>query len=131
MVENESESESRGSESKDIEKEKIKGSKNETIIVSQPSLANTLSPYECLKFNSFATLATPSPNFISPIPYLGYNQIFPTYGYFQCYMNDFYNHLSGSSSTNHQWGVGRFTNMTLWYYLNYISHLIKVNKTVK
>lgn len=83
----------------EIEKEK---SKNETIIVSQAPVSHSLNPYECLKFNSYATLATPSPNFISPLPYLSYNQIFPSYGYFQCYMNDFYSHLNpSSSSTNH------------------------------
>jgi hypothetical protein len=76
--------------------------KNEVIIpeFTDHTLAPISEPY---KINSNATLSTPSPStFLSPISFVNCNQFFPGFGYFQYYMNDFYNQLSSNSNFSAQ-----------------------------
>lgn len=89
------------------------------------------SVLEC-GINNLSTMATPSPSaFISPMTFVNCSSFGMGFGYFQCYMNDFYSHLApggqnGQNTQNPQNGQMNQNglnwirrNFTLFFIFNY------------
>jgi hypothetical protein len=62
-----------------------------------------MNPMDCLKFTTFSGIPTPSPTYLTPMPFVNFNHMFPGYGYFQWGMNNFSNQIDANNlPSNHQ-----------------------------
>lgn len=65
-----------------------------------PSIAeeNQESQLDCSKMVSSMTLPNSSTQFLAPMSFINCSNMFPTYGFVQCYMNNFYTGFPASGT---------------------------------